>query len=156
MRRVIAIAVTGVSLAGCSSFSLDSLRPAPAPVPIQLDSIPQGADAVTSLGPSCKTPCSIPITVPEAAGFTVTFTLPKLPPVTVPVQVIRTPGDFTTPATATFSPSPVVAEFKPPAPPPKPIRPKPKKPKKPPPAAAAPAAATDSAFPDPSAPPATR
>jgi len=56
MRRVIAIAVAGASLAGCSSFSFDSLKPTPPPVQVQLDSIPSGADAVTSLGPGCRRP----------------------------------------------------------------------------------------------------
>ncbi|SDH58466.1 MULTISPECIES: hypothetical protein [Bradyrhizobium] len=138
MRRVIAIAVTGMSLAGCSSFSLDSFKPTPPPVQVQLESTPPGADATTSLGPGCKTPCSVTVPAPDA-GFAVTFALPRFQPVTVPVQVIRSPGDLTSPATTTIEPSPVFAELRPAAPPPKvrkPMRPKPKKPK----AAAEPAA----------------
>ena len=49
MRRIIVIAAAGLSLAGCSSFSLDSFKSAPPPMPVQLDSNPPGADAVTSL-----------------------------------------------------------------------------------------------------------
>ena len=48
MRRAIAIAAAGLSLAGCSSFSLDAFKPAPPTVQVQLDSTPQGADALTS------------------------------------------------------------------------------------------------------------
>src|ERR1700709_1186279 len=96
MRRVIAIAVTGISLAGCSSFSLDSLKPTPPPVQVQLDSGPPAADATTSLGPGCKTPCTVTVPAPDA-GFAVTFALPRFQPVTVPVQVIRNPGDFSNP-----------------------------------------------------------
>jgi len=151
MRRIIAIAVAGLSLAGCSSFSWDSFKSAPPPMQVQLDSAPQGADAVTSLGPGCKTPCSVSIPTPETS-FSVTFNLPKYQPTTVPVTVTRTPGDFTSPATATLDPSPVFAQLQPAGPPPragrKPLRPKKKKSK---PSAAAPAPA--SAFPDPSAPP---
>lgn len=154
MRRVIAIAVAGISLAGCSSFSFDSFKPTPPPVQVQLESTPPGADATTSLGPGCKTPCSVSVPAPDA-GFAVTFALPpKFLPVTVPVQVIRNPGDLTTPATTVIEPSPVFAELKPAGPPPKvrkPLRPKPKKPK----AAAAPADA-GSPFPAPAAAPATR
>lgn len=142
MRRVIAIAVTGMSLAGCSSFSLDSFKPTPPPVQVQLESTPPGADATTSLGPGCKTPCSVTVPAPDA-GFAVTFALPRFQPVTVPVQVIRSPGDLTSPATTTIEPSPVFAELRPAAPPPKvrtPMRPKPKKPK----AAAEPAAGSPS------------
>jgi hypothetical protein len=143
MRRVFAIAFIGVSLAGCSSFSLDSFKPTPPPVQVQLESTPPGADATTSLGPACKTPCSVSVPAPDA-GFTVTFALPRFQPVTVPVQVIRNPGDFANPATTVVEPSPVFAELKPAGPPPK-VR-KPVRPKKPKPAAA-PAAA--SPFPNP-------
>lgn len=150
MRRVIAIAVAGMGLAGCSSFSLDSLKPAPPPIQVQLESVPPGADAVTSLGPACKTPCQVAVPAPDA-GFAVTFNMPKFQPATVNVQVIRTPGDFANPPSTTTDPSPVFAELKPAGPPPraarKPMRPK----KKPKPAAAAPAAG--SPFPNPSAPP---
>src|SRR4051812_5306724 len=153
MRRVIAIAIAGASLAGCSSFSLDSLKPTPPPVQVQLESAPPGADAVTSLGPGCKTPCSVAVPAPDS-GFSVTFNLPKFQPATVAVQVIRNPGDFASPATTITDPNPVFAELKPAGPPPraarKPMRPK--KPKVAKPAAAAPAAA-GSPFPNPSAPP---
>jgi hypothetical protein len=156
MRRAIAIAFTGISLAGCSSFSLDSFKPKPPLVQVQLESAPPGADATTSLGPGCKTPCSVNVPAPDA-GFAVTFALPKFLPVTVPVQVIRTPGDFTSEASTVIEPSPVFAELKPAGPPPKarkPMRPKPKKRK----AAAAPATnpAGGSPFPAPAAAPATR
>ena len=140
MRRVFAIAFTGISLAGCSSFSLDSFKPTPPPVQVQLESTPPGADATTSLGPGCKTPCSVAVPAPDA-GFTVTFALPRFQPVTIPVQVIRSPGDLTTEASVVIEPSPVFAVLKPAGPPPK-VR-KPMRPKKPKPApAAAPAAAS--------------
>ena len=148
IRRVFAIAVAGASLAsclaGCSSLSL---TPTPTPIQVQLESVPPGADATTSVGPGCKTPCSVAVAPPDA-GFTVTFAMPRFQPVTVPVQVIQTPGDFTTPASTTIDPNPVVAELKSAGPPPraKSMRPKSKKPK---PAAPAPAAA--SPFPNPSA-----
>ena len=93
MHRVIAIAVAGASLAGCSSFSLDSFKSAPPLVKVALESAPPGADATTSLGPACKTPCAIDVPAPDA-GFSVTFAMPKFQPVTVPVQVIRNPGDY--------------------------------------------------------------
>lgn len=146
MRRVIVIAVTAAGLAGCSSFSMDAFRSAPPMVQVQLDSIPSGADAKTSLGPGCKTPCSVAVPVTDS-GFSVTYTLNKFLPATVPVQVTIVPGDFSTPATTTIDPNPVVAELKPAGPPPKPVRRPPPKPKKPkPPPAAAPAA---SPFPSP-------
>jgi hypothetical protein len=136
MRRVIAIVAAGASLAGCSSFpslSMDAFKSTPPTQQIQLDSMPPGADARTSLGPGCKTPCSVAVTPPDS-GFSVTYTLNKFQPATV------------------FDPNPVVAELQPAGPPPKSIRKGASKPKKPkPPKGAAGGAGTP--FPDPGAPP---
>src|SRR3954467_14710803 len=137
MRRVIVSAMAALGLAGCSSFSTDSftsyLKPTPPAVSVQIDSVPSGADAVTSLGPGCKTPCSVSV---PAQNFTVTYTLPRFQPLTVPVQVINIPGDFSTPASTSIDPNPGVGKWRPAGPPPKPSR-KPMRPKKPKPAAAA-------------------
>jgi hypothetical protein len=140
MRRVIAIAVAGVGLAGCSSLSFDALKPAPPTVQVQLESVPPGADAVTSLGPGCRTPCSVAVPAPDS-GFSVSFTMNKFQPATVPVQVIRIPGDFSSPGSTNVDPNPVVAELQPAGPPPKAARKKILKKPKPKPAAAAPAPA---------------
>jgi hypothetical protein len=65
------------------------------------------------------------------AGFSVTFASPKFQPITVPVQVIRNPGDYASPPTTIIEPSPVFAELQPAAPPPKARKPmRPKKPAK--------------------------
>jgi hypothetical protein len=136
MRRVIVIAVASLGLAGCTSFSLDSFKSAPPPVNVQLDSVPAGADARTSLGQSCKTPCSI--SLPAAGGFSVTYTLAKYQPLTIPVQVNTNPGDMFTSATTTVDPNPVVGQLQPAAPPKKVVRKMVKRRK---PATAAPAAA---------------
>lgn len=150
MRRVIMIAAAGAGLAGCSSFSLDAFRPTPPTFQIQLDSQPPGADARTSLGPGCKTPCSVAVTPPDS-GFTVTYTLNKFQPATIPVQVIRISGDFSAPGSTTFDPNPVVAELQPAGPPPKAARKGASKPKKPKPPKGTPAAETP--FPEPGAAP---
>jgi len=151
MRRVIAIAIAGASLAGCSSFSMDAFKMAPPEVPVQLDSVPQGAEAKTSLGPSCRTPCSVSVPAPDT-GFSVTFTMDKYLPATVPVQVVRNTGAFNNSPPVVMDPNPVVAELQPAPPPPKAVKHmRPKKPKAPK-AAAAPAAApatTGSTFPAP-------
>ena len=152
MNRVIAVAIAGASLAGCSSFSMgDYFKSSPPPAPtvqVQFDSTPQGADARTSVGPSCKTPCTIPVPIPDG-GFSVTFSMAGFQPATVPVQATKFPGDFTTPASVNIDPNPVTAELRPAGPPPKPPKKKVMRPKKPkPPKGAAPAPA-DSAFPAP-------
>ena len=84
----------------------------------ELESNPPGAEAHTSLGPSCKTPCSVTVPAPET-GFSVSYTLSKHQAATVQVNVIRSPGDFTSPATVTTDPNPVFAELQPAGPPPK-------------------------------------
>jgi hypothetical protein len=147
MRRVVVIAVAGASLAGCSSFSMDAFKSTPPTVQVQLDSVPPGANAVTSVGPSCKTPCSVAVQAPDS-GFAVTYTLNNFQPMTIPVQVIRVPGDLTTPASTTFDPNPVVAELQPAGPPSKAARKKVLKPRKPKGTATAPAPGA-SPFPDP-------
>jgi hypothetical protein len=150
MRRVIVIAVAGISLAGCSSFSWDAYKAAPPAVQVQLESTPPGADATTSLGPGCKTPCSVSVPAPDS-GFSVTYTLNKFQPVTIPVQVVRIPGDFSAPGSTAIDPNPVVAELQPAAPPPKAARKRVLKPKPKPPATAA--APAGSASPAPAATP---
>jgi hypothetical protein len=151
MRRFIVIAAAGVSLAGCSSSSLDAFKPAPRTVTVQLDSVPSGADARTSQGQSCKTPCSVEVSAAE--GFSVSYTLANYQPLTVPVQVTHQPGDLTSRATTTVDPNPVVGELQP-VTPPKPVRKRRRKPRVP---KAAPAAASPTAaspFPNPAAAPA--
>jgi len=148
MRRVIAIAAAGFSLAGCSSFSMgDYFKSTPPTVQVQLDSQPQGANARTSIGPSCKTPCSVtlPIT-PETTGVSVTYELNKFLPATVQALITRNPDD----SSIKVDPNPVVAELQPAGPPPKAKKQvmRPRKPKPPKGAAAAPPDA-DSAFPAP-------
>ena len=152
MRRVIVISVAGACLAGCSTFSMDTFKPTPPTIQVTLESVPSGAEAHTSLGPSCKTPCQVAVTPPDS-GFSVTFTQNRFQPATVPVQVIRLPGDFSTPASTALDPNPVVAELQPAGPPPKAARKPVMRPKKPKPPKGAPAAPAGSPFPDPSAPP---
>ena len=118
-----------MSLGGCSSFSsfsLDYFKPTPPSIQVQLESTPPGADAKTSVGPGCKTPCSVSVAAPDT-GFSVAYTLDKFEPQTVQVKVIRNPGDVTSPASTVTDPNPVFAELQPAAPPAKahkPIRPK--------------------------------
>ena len=156
MRRVIMVVAAGASLAGCSSFSMDYFKSTPPTAQLQLDSVPAGADARTSIGQGCKTPCSVTVQPPESGGFTVTYTLNKFQPATIPVQVVRTSGDILTSATVTLDPNPAVAQLQLPPPPPKPVRKpmRPKRPKAPKGTAAAPAGG-GSPFPEPAQAPAT-
>jgi hypothetical protein len=142
MRRVIAIAATAVSLAGCSStpdyLKLDYYKSAPPTVQLQLESTPPGADARTSIGPGCKTPCSVTVTPGDGmTSFLVNYSMPGKQPAGVPVSVIRTDGGTFSSGTVKVEPNPVMAELQPMGPPPKPA--KPMRPKRKKPAAQAPA-----------------
>jgi hypothetical protein len=150
MRRVIVIAVAGACLAGCSASSFDLMKMPTLLVQLQIDSVPQGATAQTSLGPACKTPCQIPLTDPNAS-FSVTYTLDQFLPVTVPVQVTVVPAGFWSWGGATIDPNPVVVQLQPVPPPPPPPRKRPKRPAPPRTAAAPPPAG--SPFPAPPPPP---
>jgi hypothetical protein len=142
MHRVVVIVAAGLALGGCSSLS-SAFKSEPPTVKVDLDSVPPGADALASNGQSCKTPCSI--TVP-AADFSVAFTMNKFQPANVPVHVVVTPGDFTSPAIATADPNPVVAELQSAVP----VRKRKRGPHKPKPARDGAPAAGTSPFPAPS------
>jgi hypothetical protein len=117
--------------------SFNYFKSTPPTVQVQLESTPPGADARTSIGPGCKTPCSVTVTPGETTSFTVNYSLAGREPASMPVQVTKTSGGAFSADTFKVSPNPVIAELQPTAPPPKakPMRPKRKKPA----AAAAPA-----------------
>src|SRR5947209_10085322 len=75
--RVCAIA-SALTVAGCASWTpswdwIPSSLSSGANVSLTIESDPPGADAKTSLGASCRTPCMIP--VPSDQSFTVSFSL---------------------------------------------------------------------------------
>ena len=119
MYRVIAIVVGALALAACSStpdwMSLDGLKPGPTMDTVRFESEPPGADAKTSNGQTCRTPCALAL--PTDAPLTVTFTLNGYLPETDQLEVINTPG---TPPQ--LRPNPVLAELSPAPPPPKPVK----------------------------------
>jgi hypothetical protein len=88
------------------------MKSAPAATTMQFESEPAGAEAKTSLGQACRTPCTLAVTDTE---FSVSFALPGYQPQTVPVRVVLgTEPD----ATARLVPNPVFVELQPAGPPP--------------------------------------
>jgi hypothetical protein len=124
------------------------MRSAPAATTMQFESEPAGAEARTSLGQSCRTPCSVAVT---ANDFTVSFTLPGYQPQTVPVRVTTPEGGE---GEARLVPNPVFAELLPAGPPPPIKKPPPPKKRKPKPVAAHPAPTAMAPEPAPSPAPA--
>jgi len=117
-------AAGGAVLAGCSGFF-----PGAPPIPVEFQSTPSGAEARTSMGQSCKTPCSISVPAPED-DFTVSFTLNHFQPMTILVRMTRTAGGALTPPFTSLNLNPVIAQLEPVAPPPRPPR-RARKPKNP-------------------------
>ncbi len=112
MRRLIALAITGLSLAGCSG----TLFPGAGTVEIGLQSTPPGADAITSLGPGCKTPCTVAVPTPTD-DFAISYALKGFQPTTIPVHITRSAGSLMTPPFTSLDPNPVIAQLEPVAPP---------------------------------------
>jgi hypothetical protein len=115
VQGVAAVALLGIGLAGCGNWmpSWDLKFPsAPPPAAtVQVESEPAGAEATSSVGPSCRTPCSL--TVGTANPFTVTFTLAGYESQTVPVAP-RPSGDPRESNEALkFDPDPVYAQLEP-------------------------------------------
>ncbi|WP_205995526.1 hypothetical protein [Pseudolabrys sp. FHR47] len=140
MYRVIAVAVGGLLLAGCSSSSdfFDGLKPGPTLDTVRFESEPPGAEAKTSNGQTCKTPCALAL--PVDAPLTVTFTLQGYQPEQETLEPVDQSGSL-----PQLRPNPVMVELTA-APPAKPAaKPRARKPAAKPstakPAAAKPAAA---------------
>jgi hypothetical protein len=138
MYRVIAIVGGGLALAACSStpdwLSLDSLKPGPVVDTVRFESNPPGADAKTSNGQTCRTPCALAL--PTESPLSVTFTLNGYLPDTETLDPVTTTG-----SPPSLQPNPVMAELEPAPPVAKPVKPKKPAPKKKVSSAAKPAAA---------------
>jgi hypothetical protein len=161
MYRVVAVIGGALALAACSSspdwMSLDGLKPAPLSDNVSFETNPPGAEAKTSTGQTCRTPCALAL--PTSGPVTVTFTLAGHQPESETLELIQETGQA-----PRLRPNPVFAELTA-APPPVPARPARRPAKKPAakkpaaaaaqprPAAAAPAPAPASAQPAPAASP---
>ena len=113
-------------LAGCASWMPSwNLGSRGADVSLTIESDPPGAEARTSIGPGCRTPCMIPVSADQP--FTVNFTLNGYLPQTIPVRPReRSTFEF---GAAELTPNPVFAQLDP-APPPAPVKRRPGKRKK--------------------------
>jgi len=121
MTRNFAVVACGLSLSACTSWmpSLDLFTPAPATATLTIESDPPGAEARTSLGNTCRTPCTMSVTA--ANEFTVSYSLNGYTSQSLPVK----PGSATG-SGALLDPNPVFAQLIA-VPPAKPAPPKRKK-----------------------------
>jgi hypothetical protein len=88
MSRLIAVVAWGFMLAACSAtmpnLNLDFMKSSPQAETLAIESEPPGAEAKTSLGQSCLTPCQL--SVQPGSEFSVTFALRGYRPQTVSVR----------------------------------------------------------------------
>jgi len=141
MYRVLMVAGAVLALAACSSspdwMSFGGLKSGPMLDTVSFESEPPGAEAKTSNGQTCRTPCSLAL--PVETPLTVTFSLNGYAPESEKLEMIQATGE-----PPRFGPNPVVVELTPaPQQPRSTKKPAPKKPAtKKPAAAAAPAPMT--------------
>jgi hypothetical protein len=113
--------ISALLATGCSSWTPSlSFLSSGANVSLTIESDPPGADASTSLGPSCRTPCMLP--VPAGRSFTVSYSLNGYLPQAIQVSP-RTGYDTTSdvaggdpsyygaPLTGEVTPNPVYAQL---------------------------------------------
>jgi PEGA domain len=121
--RIIAAVACGLALAACSMSmpSLDFFKSSPTTEVLRIESEPPGADARTSQGQTCRTPCEL--TVPTDSELAVTVQMTGYQPQTLPVRPEGRGND------SRLQPNPVYVELQPAAPV-KPAKPPPLAPKK--------------------------
>jgi hypothetical protein len=106
MSRVIAAVACGLTLAACSMSmpSLDFFKSTPATEQLRIESEPPGADARTSQGQTCRTPCEL--TVPSGGELAVTVAMTGYQPQTLPVRPEASDG-----GSGKLQPNPVYVEL---------------------------------------------
>jgi hypothetical protein len=110
-----ALVIIGIALARCSSMpGFDAMKQKPENTFLLIQSNPSGAEARSSLGATCHTPCTMSI----GAGndFTVSYTLDGYVPQTVTVHSTMSTGGFMSAPSPTLNPNPVFATLEPVAP----------------------------------------
>ena len=108
MIRLFFIAACGFTLTACSGSmpSWDFLGFSFGPEQVRIESEPAGAEARSSEGPTCQTPCEF--AMPSGSDFIVTVAMSGYQPVTVPVRP-ESPG-------GRLQPNPIHVELQPAAP----------------------------------------
>jgi hypothetical protein len=120
MNRLFVIAVCSLGLGACAGSGMPGFEfpgMTPAATTVQFESEPAGAEAKTSQGQACRTPCSMAVAANE---FTVTFTQQGYQPQTVPVRISageRGDAEIGGPPAPRVVPNPVYVELQPAAPP---------------------------------------
>jgi hypothetical protein len=117
LNRAFPLVICGLALTACSSFSMpgfDAMKQKPENTFLLLQSTPAGAEARSSLGPACRTPCTM--SIGSGSDFTVSYSLDGYLPQTVTVHSTMSAGGFMTAPSPLLNPNPVFAALEPAAP----------------------------------------
>ena len=112
--RALVVVIGSLGLASCSSGampSFDAFKSKPTTTLLLIQSSPAGAEARTSLGKTCHTPCTMQIGAAE--DFTVSFTLDGYMPQTLTVHSTMSGGGFTTAPAPVLNPASLFATLEP-------------------------------------------
>jgi hypothetical protein len=110
--RASALMLCGLGMAACGSMpGLDSLKPNPETTLLLIQSNPAGAEARSSLGKICRTPCTM--SVGEAGDFTINFARDGYELQTVTVHSAMAEGSYMTAPSPVLDPSPVYVNLVP-------------------------------------------
>jgi hypothetical protein len=113
--RALAVVICASGLAACGASKtipgLDAFKPKPTTTILLIQSNPPGADARSSLGGTCRTPCTM--TIGTAGDFTISFAHDGYEPQTITIHSTMSEGDYTTPASPTLDPNTVSVALKP-------------------------------------------
>ena len=117
LRGALALSICGLIITGCSSLSMpgfDAMKQKPENTFLLIQSSPTGAEARTSLGATCRTPCTM--SIGSGNDFTVSYSLDGYAPQTVTVHSSMSAGGFMTAPSPMLDPNPVFATLEPVAP----------------------------------------
>jgi hypothetical protein len=112
--RTLAVLICSVGLASCGSVAMpgfDAFKPKPTTTLMLIQSTPPGAEARTSLGKTCRTPCTMLIGSGE--DFTVGFALNGYLPQTLTVHSTMSEGGFMTAPSPVLNPASLFATLEP-------------------------------------------
>ncbi len=110
--RALTVVICGVGLAACSSMpGFNAFKPKPTTTLLLIQSTPPGADARTSLGKTCRTPCTMQIG--SAEDFTVSFSLNGYMPQTLTVHSSMSEGGWMEAPSPVLNPSSLFASLEP-------------------------------------------
>jgi hypothetical protein len=112
--RLLAQLICGFGLAACSSStmpSFDAFKPKSTTTALLIQSNPPVVDPRSSLGGTCRTPCSMGIGT--AGDFTISFAHDGYEPQTIMVHSTMSEGGFTTAPSPVLAPNPAFVMLEP-------------------------------------------